>query len=271
MLGMILISLGLFLLLVAVFAGGRSFGQGRFIYFPEKFRTEPASVGLDQVSELGLKAPDGTTLIAWYGKASPGKPTLLFFHGNAGALRSRTDRIMLMQQRGYGFFMLSYRGYGGSDGKPSEHKIISDAFLAYQWLLEQGVRDYDIVLYGQSLGSGVAVQVAAQRRVGCLILEAPFTSLTDIAKGSFPYLPVNLLLRDRYDSFKWIEHVSSPILVLHGAKDEIVPLELGQQLYDLARSPKTIEVFPLGTHSDLYLQGAWEKVTSFVDHSYANY
>ncbi|MGH1349813.1 MAG: alpha/beta hydrolase [Methyloligellaceae bacterium] len=263
----ILVILVLLLLMVLVLF----YQQRKFIYFPEKVRTSPAAAGLSNVAEITLVTPDKHKLIAWYSRAAPGKPTILYFHGNGGSLRSRTERVMLMQQKGYGLFMLSYRGYGGSSGSPSERKIIGDALLAYQWLVDNRVSDRDIILYGESLGTGVATQVASLRNAACLILEAPFTSLPDIARISFPYLPTRFLMKDQFDSARHISKISQPLLILHGSMDTVIPVAYGQQLFDLARSPKSIEVFPFGAHSDLYLHGAWSKVTEFMEQSCVNY
>ncbi len=271
MLKILTITLLVIFLICILFVLVLVYQQRKFIYFPEKNRTSPAAVGLGDISEIRLSTPDKETLIAWYAKAAHGKPTILYFHGNGGALRSRTERIMLMQQRGYGLFMLSYRGYGGSTGTPSERKIIGDALLSYQWLIDNGVRDSQIVLYGESLGTGVATQVGALRKTSCVILEAPFTSLPDIAKISFPYLPTRLLMRDQFDSTQHIARIRGPLLVLHGSLDTVIPSVYGQQLFDLASSPKSIEIFPFGAHSDLYLHGAWAKVTEFMDQKCANY
>ena len=238
--------------------------QRKLVYFPEPFRTSPISMELKNVEEVQLKTKDNQTLIAWYLKAKPGKPTFLYFHGNGGALRYRADRFTLHAEEGNGLLMMSYRGYSGSTGKPSEQKNISDALLTYDWLASQGVIPKDIILYGESLGTGVSVQVAIQRQVSGIILEAPYTSLTDVGQRVYPYLPVRLLMKDRYESSKYIKDINAPLLILHGQHDFVVPVDLGKELYRLAKEPKEIALYPNGQHSDLYLHGAWEKVLEFM-------
>ncbi len=267
MLKILIITFLVIIVVCVLFVLGLIYQQRKFIYFPEKNRTSPAAAGLANVEEISLATPDRETLIAWHSRAAHGRPTILYFHGNGGALRSRTERIMLMQQKGYGLFMLSYRGYGGSTGAPSEKKIIADALLSYQWLTDHGVSAHDIVLYGESLGTGVATQVAAARETSCVILEAPYTSLPDVARVAFSYLPTRLLMRDHFDSTQYVAKIDKPLLILHGSMDVVIPSAFGQKLFDLAASPKSIEIFPNGGHSDLYLHGAWGKITEFVDQS----
>jgi fermentation-respiration switch protein FrsA (DUF1100 family) len=181
-------------------------------------------VGLPDVSERIIPTPDGEKLIAWYGKAKPGQPTLLYFHGNGGALEFRSASIRRYLDRGRGMFMMSYRGYSGSTGSPSETANVADAKLAYDALLKEGVRPENIILYGESLGSGVAVQVAAEKKVEGVILDSPFTSIAALAADLYPWLPVNLLLKDRYDSILHVRDVHVPVFIVHGEADDIVPV-----------------------------------------------
>jgi fermentation-respiration switch protein FrsA (DUF1100 family) len=218
--------------------------QRRFIYFPEPTRTLPEAVGLPDVSERIIPTPDGEKLIAWYGKAKPGQPTLLYFHGNGGALEFRSASIRRYLDRGRGMFMMSYRGYSGSTGSPSETANVADAKLAYDALLKEGVRPENIILYGESLGSGVAVQVAAEKKVEGVILDSPFTSIAALAADLYPWLPVNLLLKDRYDSILHVRDVHVPVFIVHGEADDIVPVEMGKRLFAAANEPKEIVTLP---------------------------
>ncbi len=178
------------------------FAQRRFIYFPDPTRTTPRAAGLANVLERIIATPDGEKIVAWYGKAAPGQPTLLYFHGNGGALEVRAERIAKYLDRGRGLFMMSYRGYSGSTGSPSEAANVADAKLAYEALIEDGVSPDDIILYGESLGTGVAIEVAAEKKVAGVILDSPFTSIVERAAQLYPWLPVRLLLQDRYDSIQ---------------------------------------------------------------------
>lgn len=228
----------------AVAAAVMYFAQRRFIYFPEPSRTPPQAVGLPDVAERIIATPDGEKLIAWYGKAKPGQPTLLYFHGNGGALEFRSASIRRYLNRGRGILMMSYRGYSGSTGSPSESANVADAKLAYDALLKEGVSPDDIILYGESLGTGVAVQVASEKRVAGVILDSPFTSIVELAAKFYPWLPVSLLLRDRYDSMRHIHEVHEPLFVVHGEADDVVPVGMGQRLFAAANEPKEIVTLP---------------------------
>ncbi len=222
--------------------------QRRFMYFPEPVRTSPAAAGLADVAETSLSTPDGEKLIAWYGKAQPGQPTILYFHGNGGSLALRSETMAKYLKHGRGMFMLAYRGFSGSTGSPTEAANVADAKLAYDTLVKDGVRPEDIILYGESLGSGVAVQVAREKKVAGVILDSPYTSILELASAQFPWLPVSLLLQDRYESIKYIRDVHVPIFILHGEADDVVPVEMGRRLFAAANEPKEIKTIPGGGH-----------------------
>jgi fermentation-respiration switch protein FrsA (DUF1100 family) len=230
--------------LYAVAAAVMYFAQRRFIYFPEPSRTLPRAAGLPDVSERVIATPDGEKLIAWYGKAQPGQPTLLYFHGNGGALEYRSASIRRYLNRGRGIFMLSYRGYSGSTGSPSEVANVADAKLAYEALIKEGVNPRDIILYGESLGTGVAIQVASEKKASGVILDSPFTSIVELAAKFYPWLPVSFLLKDRYDSMLHVREVHDPVFVVHGEADDIVPVEMGRRLFRAANEPKEIVTLP---------------------------
>jgi fermentation-respiration switch protein FrsA (DUF1100 family) len=230
-------------------------GQRRLMYFPDRTHTRPAQVGLMGVEERVLTAPDGARVIAWYGKARPGEPTILYFHGNAGSLAARAPRIERFMGEGWGVYMMTYRGYGGGTGSPTEAANVADARLAYGALVLEGVKPASIILYGESLGSGIAVRLAAERPVAGIVLDAPFTSAVDVAAKAYPFLPVRLLLADRYESTKYIGQVRAPLLILHGECDAVIPVSMGRELFRLANEPKRLATFTNGGHSDLYLNG----------------
>jgi fermentation-respiration switch protein FrsA (DUF1100 family) len=155
--------------------------QRRLMYFPDTAHVTPSEAGLSRVAEEVLETPDGARVLAWYGKAEPGQPTILYFHGNGGSLETRSERIRKYMARGLGVFMMTYRGFGGSSGAPSESANVADATLAYDRLRALGVGATDVILYGESLGTGVAVQVAAVRPAAGLVLDAPYTSMVELA------------------------------------------------------------------------------------------
>lgn len=230
--------------LYAVASAVMYYAQRRFIYFPEPSRTLPQAAGLPDVAERIIATPDGEKLIAWYGKAKPGQPTLLYFHGNGGALEYRSASIRRYLNRGRGIFMMSYRGYSGSSGLPSEVANVADAKLAYDVLAKDGVSPRDIILYGESLGTGVAVQVASEKQVSGVILDSPFTSMVELAEKFYPWLPVSFLLKDRYDSMRHVRDVRAPVFVMHGEADDIVPVAMGRRVFAAANEPKEIVTLP---------------------------
>jgi fermentation-respiration switch protein FrsA (DUF1100 family) len=254
--------LGSAYLLVAVAA---FFAQRKLMYFPDQTRVPPESFALAVVEERLLETPDGETLVAWYGPAAPGRPTLLYFHGNAGNLANRSERVRKYLARGIGVFILSYRGYSGSSGSPSERANVADAKLAYEALIADGVGPEDIIVYGESLGSGVAVQLAAEKPVGGVILDAPYTSIVDVAAGAYPYFPVRPFLFDRYESLRYLPKIDAPLLVIHGEEDEVIPVAMGRAVYAAANGPKEIVTFPGAGHSDHHLYGSGEEVFRWID------
>jgi fermentation-respiration switch protein FrsA (DUF1100 family) len=228
-------------------------GQRRLMYFPSRERVPPAAAGLAGVAEKVLVAPDGARVIAWHGRAAQGRPTLLYFHGNGGSLVQRAERVRRFMGAGLGVYMMTYRGYGGSSGAPSEAANSADARLAYDALLAEGVAWPQVILYGESLGTAIAARLALERQAAGLVLEAPFTSAVDVGVRAYPFLPVSLLLKDRYETRQRIAEIAIPLLILHGERDATVPVAMGRELFSLARAPKRMAIFADGGHSDLYL------------------
>jgi uncharacterized protein len=252
---------GLYVLVVL----GAYWQQRALVYHPGGLRLAPAQFGLADVADVTLATPDGEKLVAWYVKAASGQPTILYVHGNAGHLSERSERIRFFQQAGLGILMLAYRGYSGSTGTPSETANVADAVLAFDHLIATGVRKQDIVLFGESLGTGVAVQVAGLRPGAAgLVLDSPFTSMSDAGAHHFPWLPVRVLLTDRYDSLSRIAALHLPLLILHGEADATVPVAMGRALYAAANQPKRIATFP-GAQHILHAQfGSLQIVHDFI-------
>lgn len=262
----LVVKIALFLAIAyGVVAVAAFLAQRKLMYFPDRERLSPQSYGLTGVEERLLSTPDGAQLVAWYAKAAPGHPTVLYFHGNAGNLGSRSERVRKYVARGLGVLMLSYRGYGGSSGSPSEANNVADARLAYDTLLKQGLQPQDIIVYGESLGTGVAVQLAAQVPVAGVVLDAPYTSIVDVAAGAYPYLPVRGFLLDRYETLRYLKDVHAPILILHGEDDAIIPAKMGRAVYEAANGPKEIVTFPEAGHSNHHLFGSNEEVFRWID------
>ena len=253
-------SIGLYALVVAA----AWLGQRHLMYVPDPTRVAPTAAGLSGVDELVLETPDGARLVAWRTPTVEGRPYILYLHGNAGNLASRADRFQRYQGRGIGMAMLSWRGYSGSTGKPSEVNNVADARLVYDRLVASGVRPEDMVVYGESLGSGVAIQLVAERKVAALVLDAPYTSIVDVALLSYPYLPVRPLLIDRYESDRHIKGVKVPVLVLHGERDAVIPVRMGKTLHEMVPGPKKLALFPDGGHVYLDDHGVVELVTGWL-------
>ena len=237
--------------------------QRSLMYFPETVHTTPAEAGLPEATEVPLTAADGVRVTAWSVPPRDDKPVIVFFHGNGGALRYSVPRFRKLIGAGIGLVALEYRGYGGNPGSPSERGLIADgeaayAFAAARYPIKQ------IVLWGQSLGSGVAVAVAAQKPVGRVILEAPFTSAVAVAAIRYWYMPVRLLMKDQFHSDRRIRRVTAPLLILHGAQDQVVPYAMGERMFELANKPKHIVRFLDGGHEDLDANGALNAVARFL-------
>ena len=258
----------LILWLVAIYAaicGAAYFGNRLFMYFPDPTRVAPEAAGLNGVKEIELAVADGTTLIAWHAPAKDDKPTIIYFHGNGANAASRAPKIQKIREQGFGVFYLNNRGYGGSGGRPTEKDNVTDAIAAYDHLIGFGVPATKIVAYGESLGSGQAVRLAAARPVAAVVLEAPLTSTVDVGRRTYFWLPLGLLITDKYNNERNIRSVTAPVLILHGEQDGVIPVEMGLRVYRAANEPKRVELFPQGTHDDLFDHGAWEETRAFVD------
>jgi uncharacterized protein len=257
--------LGSALVFYGVVVGGLYIFQRNLLYLPNGARPglgEAASLG---VREVKLATADGLSLLSWYLSPRDCRPVIVYFHGNGGHIGYRRDRLLAFAQSGYGVLMVEYRGYGGNPGTPSENGLFTDALAALDFLVRTGIETDRLVLYGESLGSGVAVRLAAQHQVAALILEAPFTSIADVAQFHYPFVPASVLVRDRFDSFSRIGAVRAPILFLHGTRDRVVPLRYGRALFDAAPQPKQFWLAREGGHEDLARFGALDAVRNFID------
>jgi uncharacterized protein len=261
MLNLLFALAGIFALIVIV---GRLLHR-YFIYIPDRTRVDPKDAGLARVEEVMFKATDGTKLIAWYRPARGAKPTLLYFTGNSGNAANRAGKIKAIAADGYGVFMLNYRRYGGSEGRPSESKITADAVSAYDTLRGLGVAPHDIVAYGESLGTAVATRLALQRHVEGLVLEAPFTSIVDVGRLLWPLFPLGLIMADQYRTIDRIDAVTAPVFIVHGGRDAIIPLDQARYVFHAASEPKSMVVVPQAGHNDLFERGAWDKVRGFLE------
>jgi uncharacterized protein len=235
-----------------------------FLYIPDPVRVAPKDAGLSGVEEVVFKATDGTRLIAWYKPARPGNPTLLYFIGNSGNTADRAGKIKAICADGHGVFMLNYRRYGGSAGRPTEKRIAGDAVSAYDCLRGLGVAPHDIVVYGESLGTAVATRLCLQRKAQALVLESPFTSVVDVGRLVWSYLPLQYIMVDQFRTIDRIGQVDVPLFIIHGGRDSVIPLDQARRVFHAANEPKTLQVVPRAGHNDLFEQGAWGRISAFL-------
>jgi fermentation-respiration switch protein FrsA (DUF1100 family) len=243
------------------------FAQRAFIFpIPQTTRTPPAAAGFPEAEEHFLTTADGEKVIVWHVPAKPGHSVVIFFHGNGDSLAGLAFHFRAITSNGTGLVALSYRGYAGSSGRPSERGLLQDAAAAYAFAAARYGADR-IVLWGFSLGSGVAVALAAEQPVGKLILEAPFTSIVDLAASLLRIFPVRWLIKDQFHSDQRIARVTAPLLIMHGAQDRTIPLGHGERLFALANQPKQFVRFPEAGHNDLAEYGAIETARQFINAS----
>jgi len=258
-------SLACFVAIYVLTIVGLTIFQRRLQYFPDRRLVDPALSGMSGVEDLRLTTDDGETLVAWYVPANDGHPLILYFHGNGGALVDRIPRFRALTASGCGLLAIAYRGYGGSTGSPTQNGLMEDGETAY---LEARARGYDgdrIVLIGESLGTGVAIALAATREAAALVLDSPYSSAVEVAAAHYPIFPVNWLMFDRFRSDLAIGGVHIPILVLHGDEDDVIPISLARRLFELANEPKTFMVVSGGKHLVLGLADVFPRVREWID------
>ena len=212
--------------------------QRNLLYHPmeNNYSGDQIKVSIEKVV---IKTSDGIELNSWYhNKNITNYKTILFLHGNAGSLENRIHKINHFKDMNINFLIIAWRGFSGNAGKPTEKGLYEDAESAVNWLKSKGVNEKDIIIYGESLGTGVAVEIAQNKKFAGIILESPFTSMIAAGKDKYPFLPVRILLKDKYESEKKIKNIKIPILVMHGEADKIVPFYMGKKIYELANKPK---------------------------------
>ena len=212
--------------------------QRNLLYHPNENNYQEDKILVD-IKKIKISTSDNIELLGWYHKKNlKDFKTLIYFHGNAGSLENRIHKLNHFENMNINFLIIAWRGFSGNDGKPSEQGLYEDGKSAIDWLKQKGVPEKNIILYGESLGTGVATQLAQNKKFAGVILETPFTSMIDAAKIFYPYIPVNLLLKDKFENYKKIKNINSPILIMHGEKDQIVPFSMGKKIYEIANEPK---------------------------------
>ena len=212
--------------------------QRNLMYHPDEnnYFGDKLEINIEKVK---VNTSDNLNLLAWFHKKDLKKfKTIVYFHGNAGKLENRIHKLNHFKDMNVNFLIISWRGFSGNSGKPSEQGLYKDGKSAIDWLKNMGLTEKDIILYGESLGTGIATQIAQNKKFAGLILETPFTSMVDAAKNVYPYIPVGLLLKDRYENDKKIKKINIPVLVMHGEADKIVPFKMGKKIYEMANQPK---------------------------------
>ena len=234
----------LLLIIVFLFQGNLLYHPNTNNYLKDQAEREPA--GIEKVI---IVTKDKTNLIGWFYNRDLDKfKTILFFHGNAGSLENRTYKLNHFKNLNLNFLIIAWRGFSGNKGKPNEMGLYEDAKSAVKWLSAKGIKEQNIILYGESLGSGVAVEIAQNKNYAGIILESPFTSMINMGKKYYPFFPIKLLLKDKFENNKKIKKVSIPVLILHGKDDKIVPFVMGKKMYELANQPKFFYPQEYGDH-----------------------
>ena len=238
--------------------------QRQLMYFPKPPQIAPEAAGFPGLQTVTLTTSDNQRLIAWYRPPASGQPLILYFHGNANNLAQDAARLNALAGTDFGLFAVDYRGYGGSTGSPDEPGLLRDAEAAYAKVAELGTAPENLILYGHSLGSGLAVAMAARHKARALVLEAPYSSTADVAAARYWMFPVHALMQDQFRADLWIKDVHIPLLVLHGEDDRTIPIEFGRQLYSLANQPKQLLTLPGAGHLLLLHAGVAARVRKFM-------
>lgn len=214
------------------------FYQRNLLYHPNENNYSEDKISVD-IENVRIKTSDNIELLGWYHEKNlKDFKTLIFFHGNAGSLENRIHKLNHFRDMNINFLIIAWRGFSGNNGNPSEQGLYEDGKSAIDWLIKKGVSEKNLILYGESLGTGVATHLAQNKNFAGVILETPFTSMIDAAKKFYPYIPVKLLLKDKFENYKKIKNINSPILIMHGEADQLVPFSMGEKIYEIANEPK---------------------------------
>ena len=212
--------------------------QRNLMYHPDENNYSGDKLEVD-IKKVKIITSDGLDLLGWFHKKNLKRfKTIIYFHGNAGKLENRIHKLNHFKDMDVNFLIIAWRGFSGNDGKPSEESLYIDGNSAIKWLKNLGLSEKDIIIYGESLGTGVATEIAKSNDFAGLVLETPFTSMIEAAKNFYPYIPVRILLRDKYENDKKIKNINIPVFVMHGEADQIVPFWMGKKIYEMANQPK---------------------------------
>jgi fermentation-respiration switch protein FrsA (DUF1100 family) len=239
------------------------FFQRNLIYFPDRHKPQLKNFHADDMSVINLHTRDKIKLTSWYKPSINNQPTVLYLHGNAGHIGYRMPLIRQLINVDMGVFILEYRGFGGNRGSPSEKNLYEDGETAMRFFNKQGVNPKKLIVYGESLGTGIATKLASKYQFCAVILQSPFTSLASVASYHYPWLFIKPW--DKYNSLERIKLINAPLLILHGKRDQVVPYKEGLQLFNEANEPKQMFSFPDSGHNDLWhVDGFYAQVISFI-------
>jgi|TARA_B110000444_G_scaffold252752_1_gene282510 uncharacterized protein len=214
------------------------FYQRNLLYHPNENNYSGDNLTV-KVEKVKIQTSDNLKLNGWFHKKNLSDyKTIIYFHGNAGTLDNRIHKLNHFKDIDVNFLIIAWRGFGGNEGKPTEDGLYIDGKSAVNWVLEKGIKEENIVLYGESLGTGITLEIAQNKNFAGVILETPFTSMVAVAQNFYPYIPVNLLLKDRYENEKKVININIPIMIMHGEKDTIVPFSMGKKIFEMANEPK---------------------------------
>lgn len=241
------------------------FLQRRLMYFPQRAIESPAHYGLTDFQDVPLRSADGVALHAWYRVPNPGRPLVAYFHGNAWNLSNRVPIFDALARQGFGVLAVSYRGYGASEGAPHETGIFDDARAAMHYAMSQGFEPSKMVLYGESLGTGVAVRMASEFGAGVLALQSPYTSVAGRAAEIYWFVPVRWLIHDKFESIGVLKTLNIPLLVFHGENDRTIPVSHGRAMLDASGGHKSGVFFPNVDHTDFDCNVLAQHLSVFAD------
>jgi hypothetical protein len=239
--------------------------QRSLMYFPAKSSPEPAAAGAPDMQVVSYLTFTSKQLVSWYRPARQEMATIVYFHGNAGGIADRVDKVRHFLDAGYGVLLAGYLGFGGNPGTPNEDTLYESADAAMAFLKQQGVLGRLTVIKGESLGSGIATYIAVNYPVAAILLEAPYTSTVDVGADRMPYLPVRWLMYDRFPSIERIASITVPLLIAHGGKDRTIPFKFGKRLFEAANEPKESLFVPGGDHNSLPEFGLFLRELAFLE------
>ena len=262
---MYILFLVILVILVYFFASlGLYIFQRDLLYHPTENNYDGDKLTVN-IEEVKIITDDNIDLLAWYHNKDINKfKTILFLHGNAGSLENRIHKINHFEDMNINFLLLSWRGFSGNKGKPTEKGLYQDARSAVKWLVKQGVIEENIIIYGESLGTGITTEIAQNKNFAGIILETPFTSMVAAGKSKYPIFPIKLLLKDKYESEKKIKNIKSPVLIMHGEEDQIVPFWMGEKMFKMANEPKYSYFTKFDDHMMVYDENLVSELKKFI-------